>query len=395
MAERDLSPARHFLIIDDDPIFLTVADAVLRSLGNHEISTACDGEQGLSLLHSVASPVDTIILDLNMPKLDGLAFLRAAAESGFDGDVIISSGEAAAIVNAARHLAGQLGVRIAGVLSKPITPEAVLKVLADMPANAGTGSATGPTPDQGPDPAGRVVAYYQPQCDLKSGRVMGLEALTRLVTADGRIFGPDRIFGLKLGRDQVVDATFDIIGEVFHNQREWQDRGVAVHVSINMDADVLDETATLPRILAMQEEFGVDANLVTFEMTETALPHDMSRLIEILARLRMKGFGVSLDDFGTGAANFELLRMCPFSELKIDQSVVQSAAHEKTSRSFMEFCVAAATELKIEIVAEGIETPAQRDLCLSLGVQRGQGYLLGRPAPKAETDSILQRHIEV
>ena len=67
----------------------------------------------------------------------------------------------------------------------------------------------------------------------------------------------------------------------------------------------------MPRILSMQEEFGIDASLIAFEMTETALPHDLSRLIEILTRLRMKGFGVSIDDFGTGAANFELLRMCP------------------------------------------------------------------------------------
>lgn len=382
---------RHFLVIDDDPVFLAVAENVLRSLGNHDVSVASDGEDGLAQLRAGGSAIDTIILDLNMPRLDGLAFLRAVAESGFDGDVIISSGEAASVINAARHLAGQLGVRIAGSLSKPITPQALVEVLANMRPKGGVAAPAprdGDGDGDGAD-AGRIVAFYQPQYDLRSGKIVGLEALARLVTADGRIFGPDRIFGPKRDRQQVIDATFAIIGQAFHDLCQWQDRGLSVRVSINMDADVLDETTTLPKILSMQEESGVQARLITFEMTETALPHDLSRLIEILTRLRMKGFGVSIDDFGTGAANFELLRMCPFSELKIDQTIVQSAATEAASHRFMEFCVATASELGIEIVAEGVETPEQRDLCLSLGVRLGQGFLFGRPAPRAEIDQIL------
>lgn len=379
---------RHFLVIDDDPVFLVVAENVLKSLGNCVVSVAGDGEEGLGRLRASASPIDTIILDLNMPKLDGLAFLRAVAESGFGGDVIISSGEAASIVNAARHLAGQLGVRIAGNLKKPIAPQAMAEVLANLRPKSDV-SETASSIEREDADGGRIVAFYQPQCDMRSGEIVGLEALARLVTSDGRIFGPDRIFGAKRDCLQVIDATFAIIGQAFADLRQWQDRGVAVRVSINMDADVLDEAATLPKILSMQEELGVDAQLITFEMTETALPHDLSRLIEILTRLRMKGFGVSIDDFGTGAANFELLRMCPFSELKIDQTIVQSAAAEAASHRFIEFCVATASELGIEIVAEGVETPDHRDLCLSLGVHLGQGFLFGRAAPKAEIDQIL------
>ena len=379
---------RHFLVIDDDPVFLVVAENVLKSLGNCIVSVAGDGEEGLGRLRASASLIDTIILDLNMPKLDGLAFLRAVAESGFGGDVIISSGEAASIVNAARHLAGQLGVRIAGSLKKPIAPQAMAEVLANLRPKSDV-SETASSIEGEDAEGGRIVAFYQPQYDMRSGEIVGLEALARLVTGDGRIFGPDRIFGAKRDGKQVIDATFAIIGQAFADLRQWQDRGVAVRVSINMDADVLDEATTLPRILSMQEEFGVDAHLITFEMTETALPHDLSRLIEILTRLRMKGFGVSIDDFGTGAANFELLRMCPFSELKIDQTIVQSAAAEATSHRFIEFCVATASELGIEIVAEGVETPEHRDLCLSLGVHLGQGFLFGRPSPKAEIEQIL------
>ena len=388
--ESEVVPAteRHFLVIDDDPVFLAVAESVLKSLGDNDVSVACDGEDGLGQLRSAGRAIDTIILDLNMPKLDGLAFLRAIAEVGFVGDVVISSGEAASIINAARHLADQLGVRIAGSLTKPITPQAMVEVLANLRPKGGVASAT-PSLDGDCADAGRIVAFYQPQYDMRTARVVGVEALARLLTADGRIFGPDRIFGPQRDRQRVIDATFTIIEEAFGALRHWQDRGVSVRVSINMDADVLDETTTLPKILSMQEKFGVDARLITFEMTETALPHDLSRLIEILTRLRMKGFGVSIDDFCTGAANFELLRMCPFSELKIDQTIVQSAATETASHRFIEFCVATAAELDIEIVAEGVETPEQRDLCLSLGVHLGQGFLFGRPAPKAEIDSIL------
>lgn len=378
--------SRHFLVVDDDPIFLAVAETVLKSLGAFEVSIADDGDSGLDLLRTTDTSIDTIILDLNMPRLDGLAFLRAAADAGYDGDVVISSGESASIVNAARHLANQLGIRIAGSLSKPITPEAVTRILSGLrPLGRG-----GEKPRIGDDLVGmegRIEAFYQPQCDLRTGDVVGLEALARFVTTDGRVLGPEKIFGSDRSSSQIIDATFDIIVQVFGDLRRWQDLGKPRRVSINMDAKVLEDSATLLRILSMQQEYGVDPRFVVFEMTETALPYDLSRLIEILTRLRMKGFGVSLDDFGTGAANFELLRMCPFSELKIDRSIIQSADREAASHRFIQFCVDTARELGIEIVAEGLETPEHCELCLSLGVKKGQGFFFDRPmaTPEIET----------
>jgi CheY-like chemotaxis protein len=87
-----LGQAYNFLLVDDDPLFLAVAESVLQSLGQNVAATASDGDDGIAALDQAAPPIDVIILDLNMPRLDGLAFMRAAALSGFRGQIIISSG---------------------------------------------------------------------------------------------------------------------------------------------------------------------------------------------------------------------------------------------------------------------------------------------------------------
>ena len=122
----------HFLVVDDDPVFRTVAEYVITSLGQHRVSTAGDGMAGLEALKSSMQQVDIIILDLNMPRLDGLAFIRAAVEFGFKGQIVISSGEEHAVRSAAERIATMLGARIAGMFSKPITTQAVGALLETL-----------------------------------------------------------------------------------------------------------------------------------------------------------------------------------------------------------------------------------------------------------------------
>jgi len=377
-----MATAHHILVVDDDPVFLAVAESVVLSLGDHTVSTACDGLEGLEILRAATQPVDVILLDLNMPKMDGLAYLRSLGEMGFAGSVLLSSGEATAILDAARRMGEMLGVRICGSLKKPIRANdliAMLKVCEGCAAQRPV--VRGNEAPVAHGPRGELLPYYQPQIDIASSKVIGLEALIRLHTVDGEILGPQAVFHPGLGEADLPPLTIAIAKRVMQDIATWRARGVAHRVSINLDARVIEVPSVMPQLFELAAEYGIAPSGIVFELTETALPNSMTDMIEILTRTRMAGFGVSIDDYGTGTANFALLRLCPFSELKVDRSIVQAATSDRISRRFLDSAATTADDLGIAVVAEGIETSEELAVVREAGIAIAQGYYFSKPLP--------------
>lgn len=379
----------NFLLVDDDPLFLAVAESVLQSLGQNVVATASDGDHGIAALDQAATPIDVIILDLNMPRLDGLAFMRTVALSGFTGQIIISSGEADQVVRSAQRMGELLGVRIAGTLKKPITQAGLLEMLdACAQQKAGQGSEQ-KKPDLNNVADFVPVPYYQPQYSAESRSIVGLEALLRIKTPDGKIHGPGDLFARIDNHEDLVSLSLSIARKILDDMVRWQATGSEVRVSINMDASMLEEPRVVPSLMEMVRDSGVSPALICFELTETTLPADMSRLIEVLTRLRMAGFELSLDDYGTGCSNYELLRLCPFTELKIDASIIQSAWLEPHSRTFMDVAVAMAKDLGMTVVGEGVETVAQLEMARKSGIRIIQGFLFSKALSAAEVHRLV------
>jgi EAL domain-containing protein (putative c-di-GMP-specific phosphodiesterase class I)/ActR/RegA family two-component response regulator len=382
----------NFLLVDDDPVFLAVAETVLQSLGHNVAATATDGERGVGALTQARSPVDMIILDLNMPNLDGLAFMRSAAKSGFAGQIIISSGESEAVIRSAQRMGEMLGVRICGALKKPIQRDALAELLEQCrrrPLVLSSDVTPPLVPDLGAVSEGSIVPYYQPQYLVETRSVAGLEALVRIEMPDGQVHGPGHLFGQIHDHDELVRVSLSIARKVLADMARWRVGGPDCRVSINMDAGVLEEPHVVPALIEMVRESGVPASLVCVELTETRLPSDMTRLIEVLARLRMAGFELSLDDYGTGSSNYELLRLCPFTELKIDASIIRSAAREPYSKRFLDTAVAMAKDLGLAVIAEGVETVAQLELCSKAGISIIQGFLFARALNASEAHRLV------
>ena len=381
-----MATAHHILVVDDDPVFLAVAESVVLSLGDHTVTTACDGVEGLAALQAACQPIDVIVLDLNMPKMDGLAYLRSLGEQGYGGAVLLSSGESEAILDAARRMGEMLGVRICGSVKKPIRTEDFVALLEACEAcpqqqKSARGQASGAASTT---TRGALLPYYQPQVDLVSLQVTGLEALIRLETVGGEILGPQAVFHPGLSEADLPPLTIDIATRVMDDIAAWRAKGFARRVSINLDARIIEVPHVMPALFGLAAERDLDPSGITFELTETALPSSMTDMIEILTRARMAGFGVSIDDYGTGSANFALLRLCPFSELKVDRSIVQACVYDRISRRFLENTATTAKDLGMAVVAEGVETTEELAIVREAGIRIVQGYLYSKPLPAAD-----------
>jgi EAL domain-containing protein (putative c-di-GMP-specific phosphodiesterase class I) len=152
---------------------------------------------------------------------------------------------------------------------------------------------------------------------------------------------------------------------------------------------VLEQPESVAEIVQSVRQAGIDPKSICLEVTEKSLPKNTSRLIEALARLRMTGFNLALDDYGTGASNFELLRQCPFSELKFDRSIVAGAVRDPITRRFVNSSAELARDLELLTVAEGVENHAELGVVLEAEIDRVQGFLFARPKPEAAVRRLL------
>lgn len=369
----------NFLLVDDDPVFLTVAEYVIESLGRHNVTAAEDGQAGIDVLRESVSRFDVIILDLNMPRMDGIAFIRAAAELGFNGQIIISSGEIAAIREAAARIGAMLGVHVAGVLAKPIRTEALAELLttieqgkerqpgAELLSPGGSGLA--------------LVPFYQPQYHVETGALAGLEVLARAFDATGKIYGAAVALGDAEDAAEVREKALAIHRTVLEHMRNWEDEGLHCKVSINLEPTLLGDSGFCSKLADLCKSGGIAPSSLVYEMTERQMPEDLSLIIENVARLRMAEFGVALDDFGTGAANFDVLRACPFSEIKLDRTIVASALSDVQAKQFLDFTIKAADNKGLRLVAEGVETTEELEFVRRAGIKIVQGYLFDKPLP--------------
>ncbi len=371
------------LIIDDDPIFRLVAEDALRALGIDTISVAEDGAEGLQSIVNTDRPYDLIICDLQMPNLDGVSVVRELANINFAGALIIASSEADAVISAVQRMAIMVGVRILGALKKPLKIS-MLKNLLSQAKHTNTSIATKPMTRHALKEAlsdKRVVPHYQPKFCIRTQKVTALEVLARIFSKDGQPLNLEA--GLKAAEQYSLMQvfTFSLIEQVIKHVKIWKLKGLALDLSINVSPAML-RNLDLPDLIGdCFRSADIDLQTITLEVTEERLMDYDANVLEVLSRLRLLGFKLSIDDFGTGATSIEQLRLYPFNELKIDKSFVQGAKTDLFARTTVEASARLAAMLDMKIVAEGVETEAELDFVRNAGVHMAQGFLIAKALP--------------
>jgi EAL domain-containing protein (putative c-di-GMP-specific phosphodiesterase class I)/FixJ family two-component response regulator len=385
-------------LVDDDPVFRALTEDLLLDAGVVNVAMAEDGLDALAQLDGGLTP-DIIVCDLNMPAHDGVSLIRSLSDRKFPGKVVIISGEDAPVIEAVAKLAKMQGLDIIGSIRKPITLEALKDVLArTSPAKRPATTRLAPAQPAVLDAAierGSLIPFFQAKVCMRTCKIVGAEALARIVITHDEYANPVPYIELAEKTDRIDELTLTLTRAIARHVKDYKVNGERMPVAINISPNSLRRREFPDQLAQVVQEGGLSCSQVTLEVTETRLMEYGPDVLETMARMRIKGFGLSVDDFGTGASNIDRLHMFPFTELKIDQSFTRHVFTDSFARAAVESSVRLAKELNLKIVAEGIETPELWRFLADLGVDEGQGYLMAYPLAPTDFSALLWRGIPV
>lgn len=382
------------LLIDDDPTQIAILTAYLASIGVHQIIDASDGLQAQSLIEDDGASIDMIFTDLSMPNLDGFEFLKYLASIEFRGQIVVISGHEKILLESASSLGKMYGLSIIGQIRKPLTKQALDRLVSENHSLEVTSNSSNlPEIQQDEIVAAlnnnQIIPYYQPKIDLLSGRVIGAEALARWINPEIGIVSPAAFIPAAEKYGLMGDFTMKIFHQTMKDYRDNFTHWNGKKISVNLPPDLLVDIS-LPNILEdMISHYGLDFSSICIEITESGIMDFDPVVIEVLSRLRIKGFDLSIDDFGTGAANIANLKAFPYTELKIDQSFINNVLTDAFSAETVRTSISLARQLNLRIVAEGIETEEVLQYVKSKGIDQAQGYLFSKPLPEADVTRMF------
>ncbi|MCL6556354.1 MAG: EAL domain-containing response regulator [Burkholderiales bacterium] len=376
------------LIVEDHDFQRRILARMLGALGAPSVLEAANGREALALLDADAQPA-LVICDLDMPEMDGMAFIRHLGERLPETSVIIASALDPALLGSVAKMADAYGVRLLGVLEKPVTRVHLAQLLAAKDTTPRPPRPVQVAPSFSLAEIEAAIAnhefipFFQPKVDMKSGAVVGAEALARWKHPTQGIVGP-YAFILTLEKANRIDAlTFLMLEQAAHATRRLHEAGLDISVSVNLSTTSLADVTLADRVTGIVTDCGVDPKHMVLEVTETAAMTALAPALENLTRLRMKGFGLSIDDYGTGFASLAQLARVPFTELKIDQGFVTGCSDNPNAQVIIEASIGLAHGLKLKTVAEGIETQADWEALKGMGCDLAQGYFIAQPMDEA------------
>jgi len=238
--------------------------------------------------------------------------------------------------------------------------------------------------------------HFQPQVDLGSGRVVGTEALIRWRHPHFGTVRPERFIALAEETGLIVPIGAWVLRAACRQNCAWQRAGLdPLAVSVNISATQFRQAGLAGRIAALLRETGLDPRLLELELTESLVMHDAEEVIALLRELKAMGVMLAIDDFGTGYSSLAYLKRFPVDHLKIDQSFVRGIAEDADDAAIVSAVISLGKSLGLRLVAEGVETEAQRAFLQSRACEEIQGYLVGRPMPAPDLAALLKGGIAI
>lgn len=338
---------------------------------------------------------DLIVLELMMPERDGIEWIRDLSERPHTPELILYTSASERIGAAAERLARSRGLKVRRVIHKPDLDGLVQAVVGP--------SGNGPD-DPESDPFkpseaqlrhaigdGQISVLFQPKIAVDTLAPISVEALARWVHADHGPVSPTQFIKVAEYHALIGPLTDAVIETSFASARKWMADGVPLRLAINVSGASLENLSLPDHIAACAARHELAPERITVEITETWFEQYPIDALDIMTRLRMKGFELAIDDFGTGHSTMLRLKQVPFSELKLDQSLIRGAASDEVARSIVASSIDLGHALGLSVIAEGVDNQDDWALISELGCDAGQGYFLARPMTAAALSEWYHR----
>ncbi len=235
-----------------------------------------------------------------------------------------------------------------------------------------------------------LTLYYQPQVEIVSGKITGMEALVRWHHPELGIIPPNKFIPMAEETGLIIPLGKWVINTACQQNRQWQKAGLSPgKIAVNISPRQFRQSDLVKTVDLALTKSGLSANWLELEITENVLVDDLIPTIAVMEDLNDMGVGLSIDDFGTGYSSLNYLHRFPLSKLKIDQSFVQSIGEPMGKHAIVEAIIALARALELEVIAEGIENPAHVAFLKKHGCRYGQGYYFSKPLPPQDFEQLL------
>ena len=388
-ATATLAAATGVLLVDDELFHLEMLQRQLSMLGVTPVQALRSGESALEWLNGRDTSALLLLLDLNMPGMDGVEFMRHLAERRFAGALALISGADVRVLDTASKLARAYRLSVLAHLHKPVDSDTLRELMQRWngfaPALAGRrGNAYEAQELMRAIDGGELLLHYQPKVTLADGALEGVEALVRWQhPVDGLVY-PDRFIGTAESSGLIDALTRGVLTMALAQLRRWHDSAFALRMAVNISMSNLARVDFAEFVFDELARHGVPPTALTLEVTESQLASDVCAQMNILTRMRLRQVGLSIDDFGTGHSSLAQLRDMPFDELKVDRGFVHGSGSHPTQSAIFGASLALAHQIGMKVVAEGVEDRADWNFVRATGCDIAQGYFVARPMPADE-----------
>lgn len=388
---RMISPST--LVIDHSAFRRSITvDTVIQS-GCPDVLEAEDGTRALAVLQEHGA-VDVVLCDLTAPGGDLFAFLQGAAHLGHVRAVITTGNQAATLGTALKRALQLLGLEWLGDVGRPVQPEqlsALLRryapgdachlpraVFQELPSEEAVRRALA---------QGEFFPCFQPKFDLRSLDVAGVEVLARWQTKQGTI-SPSTFLPVIRRCGLLDELLFELMRQSLSLARRWT--AGALSLAFNLEASQLSAPDFADRVMALLSAHTVTDVRVTFELTEYERLQAPLHSLTNLMRLKLRGCGLSMDDFGAGYSSLQRLCQLPFDEVKLDACFIRNLDEGPGYAAAMHHTLALARSLGMRVVVEGVESALQHQKLLAMGCDVVQGYFYAPPLMGEDLLTLLQ-----
>ncbi|MFZ4719497.1 MAG: EAL domain-containing protein [Ilumatobacteraceae bacterium] len=366
------------LVVDDDPAICQLI-AAIATRWDYETDIASTPDE---IDRLVGGGHDLVMLDLSLGETDGMRVMRDLGERQPGARLVLLTGADTSVLQGAAKVAELSGFRLVGACGKPADIAEIEAVLEPEPADV---QPVDPEDDLAAQvlralDEGTLYLMYQPMIDLHTGKVCGVEALVRLDVPGLEQVSPERWVPIIEHAGRSIDLLEIVLRTAAHDRATVPALAALPDISLNLsvlDLAHLDLPERAERILCT----AASPDRWTLEITETAEVGKLADALDVLIRLRLKGFGLSMDDFGSGTSTLHRLRELPFTGVKADRRFVRTEFNDSDSHAvnMLRAAVDLGRALGLRVVAEGVETADEVELARQVGCDLAQGYHIGRP----------------